>query len=48
VLVDEPAWPSANGHRVVFLVDAASAYERRLLEDWIARTRPAHVPEGEV
>jgi glycerol-3-phosphate O-acyltransferase len=45
---DEPGWPSSNGHRVVFLVDAASAYERRLLEDWIARTRPAHVPPGEV
>ena len=45
---DEPAWPAENGTRVVFLVDAASGFERRLLEDWIARARPAHVPPAEV
>jgi glycerol-3-phosphate O-acyltransferase len=45
---DDPAWPAVNGNRVVFLLDAASGFERRLLEDWIARARPAHVPPAEV
>jgi glycerol-3-phosphate O-acyltransferase len=36
----EPSWPSAQG-RVVFLLDAASALEERLLRDWIARAKPA-------
>ena len=38
---DEPGWPSSNGARVVFLLDASSRLERELLEDWIARNRPA-------
>ncbi len=41
------AWPRAattgDGHRVVFLLDFASRLERRLLVDWIERTRPAEV-----
>src|SRR5581483_5705767 len=37
---DEPRWPAEGGRRVVFLVDAASALERRLLERWIARAAP--------
>ena len=46
-LADEPRWPAADGRRVVFLVDASSGLERRLLEGWIARTRPASVtPAG--
>lgn len=36
-----PPWPSlAAGQRVVFLVEAASRIERRLIEDWIAVNRP--------
>ena len=37
---DEPEWPAADGRRIVFLVDAATRLERRLLDDWIARHRP--------
>ncbi|HLY38892.1 MAG TPA: glycerol-3-phosphate 1-O-acyltransferase [Candidatus Binatia bacterium] len=37
---DEPRWPAADGRRIVFLVDASSALERRVLERWIARARP--------
>jgi glycerol-3-phosphate O-acyltransferase len=36
----EPAWPALDGRRVVFLIDAASRLEQRLLDDWIARHRP--------
>jgi len=34
-----PAWPQTEG-RIVFLLDACSELERRMLRDWIARTRP--------
>jgi glycerol-3-phosphate O-acyltransferase len=40
-LADEPGWPSANGRRVILLLDATSGFERRILEGWIARHRPA-------
>ncbi|MFN2375799.1 MAG: hypothetical protein ABR538_04630, partial [Candidatus Binatia bacterium] len=43
----EPSWPSAGG-RVVFLLDACSALEKRMLEDWIRRNRPGDVPESSV
>ncbi|HUI26019.1 MAG TPA: glycerol-3-phosphate acyltransferase, partial [Candidatus Kryptonia bacterium] len=36
----EPGWPAADARPVVFLVDAASALERRLIDEWIARHRP--------
>jgi glycerol-3-phosphate O-acyltransferase len=39
-LEGEPRWPDADGRRVVFLLDAATAVERRLLEDWIRRHQP--------
>src|SRR5438067_10853786 len=39
----EAPWSRADGRRVVFLLDAASALERRILEEWIGRTRPATV-----
>ncbi|MBI5503903.1 MAG: glycerol-3-phosphate 1-O-acyltransferase [Deltaproteobacteria bacterium] len=43
----EPVWPAAvaerPGERVVFLVDAASALEKRHLEAWIHRRRPAEL-----
>jgi hypothetical protein len=35
-----PPYPAADG-RVVFLLDAASAFEERLLREWIERVRPA-------
>ncbi len=44
---NEPTWPAVDGRRVVFLLDAASALERRLLEEWIDRRRPDAVgPAG--
>jgi glycerol-3-phosphate O-acyltransferase len=39
----EPTWPDARGRRVVFLLDAATALEHRILEGWIRR----HQPEGQ-
>jgi glycerol-3-phosphate O-acyltransferase len=36
----ETDWPATGGRPVVFLIDAASALERRLIDDWIARRRP--------
>ncbi len=39
-LPEDPMWPATPGRRVVFLVDASSGLEARLIEDWIARTRP--------
>jgi glycerol-3-phosphate O-acyltransferase len=41
VFEEEPSWPGSAEHRVVFLLDAASKLERRLLGDWIARNRPS-------
>src|SRR5437870_3813814 len=38
---DRPAWPAGDGRRVVFLLDASSALERRVLVQWIERQRPA-------
>jgi glycerol-3-phosphate O-acyltransferase len=35
----EPSWPAADG-RIIFLLDAASSLEERLLRDWIARAKP--------
>ncbi len=43
----EAAWPAGAGH-VIFLLDASSALERRMLEDWIRGSRPASVPENAV
>jgi glycerol-3-phosphate O-acyltransferase len=45
-LEGEPGWPLASGRRVVFLLDASSALEARLLEAWIARHRPAELGPG--
>ncbi|MEO8605332.1 MAG: glycerol-3-phosphate 1-O-acyltransferase [bacterium] len=39
--VADTGWPSADGRRVVFLLDACSRIERRLLHDWIEQHRPA-------
>src|SRR5512134_450595 len=40
--VDEPGFPDAHGRRVIFLLDAASRLEEKLLKAWIAR----HAPPG--
>jgi glycerol-3-phosphate O-acyltransferase len=37
----EPAFPEAGGRRVIFLLDAASRLEERLLAGWIERRAPA-------
>jgi glycerol-3-phosphate O-acyltransferase len=43
---DGPEWPRVlPGERVVFLVDASSRLERRLLGRWINRTRPESFPK---
>jgi glycerol-3-phosphate O-acyltransferase len=42
-LRDEPDWPLLNGRRPVFLADVSSALERRLIEAWIERRRPAEL-----
>jgi glycerol-3-phosphate O-acyltransferase len=41
-LRDEPSWPTADDApgRILFLLDASSGFERRLLLAWIARNRP--------
>jgi glycerol-3-phosphate O-acyltransferase len=39
-LEGEPTWPECHGRRPVFLLDASSRLEHRLLEAWIARARP--------
>jgi len=43
-----PDWPGADGRRVVFLLDASSPLERRLLTEWIERNRPARPREDHV
>jgi len=44
---DEPSWPALEGRRAVFLIDAGSGLERRLLLDWIRRQRPPEVRDGD-
>ncbi len=39
-ITDEPGWPDAGDGPVVFLTDASSRFERRLLHDWVERHRP--------
>ena len=40
---DEPGFPEAGGRRVVFLLDAASRLEAKLLRGWTRRHTPAGV-----
>src|SRR5512143_1834673 len=42
----EASWPHAGGRRVVFLLDAATTLERRILDSWIRRHRPAGPDAG--
>jgi len=48
-LQNEPTWPqvtgSGTGCRVIFLADASSGVERRLVRDWAERNRPEAVGE---
>ena len=45
----DPAWPDVGpGERVVFLVDASSRLERRMLERWIEANRPEGFPAERV
>jgi glycerol-3-phosphate O-acyltransferase len=37
----EATWPDARGRRIAFLLDAATAVERRILEEWVRRHQPA-------
>ena len=39
--IAEPSWPRSDGGRIIFLLDAASRLEERVLRDWIDRERPA-------
>ena len=43
-------WPAANGAEIVFLLDAASPLEERILREWIETNRPEGTPlvEGDV
>ena len=43
---EEPAWPFVAGHRILFLLDASSRLERRLLEEWIEKNRPEGINPG--
>jgi len=45
-LQNEPTWPVVNGERVLFLIDASSAFEAKILEGWIARQRPEEGAAG--
>ncbi len=37
----DPGFPGSEGRRVIFLLDATSPLERRLLQAWIERNRPS-------
>ena len=43
-----PSWPDADGQPLLFLIDASSRFERRLLRDWVAATRPEGVAADDV
>jgi len=48
-LPDEPSWPTAGGDstRILYLLDASSRFERRLLLAWVARNRPDAVCDAD-
>ncbi|MEZ4356183.1 MAG: glycerol-3-phosphate 1-O-acyltransferase [Myxococcota bacterium] len=47
ITISMPEWPEVEpGRRIVFLVDAASRVERRLIERWIAQQAPHATGEG--
>jgi len=40
----DPSWPPQDGRRVIFLIDASSGLEDRLLRQWIVRHAPSDAP----
>ena len=40
--IEEPCWPTLGGEQILFLLDAASGLEERLLRAWVQR----NLPEG--
>ncbi|NND01547.1 MAG: glycerol-3-phosphate 1-O-acyltransferase [Acidimicrobiia bacterium] len=46
-LVDEPAWPVAEGP-IIFLLEESGDLERKVLLGWIARHQPASIHPGNV
>ncbi|MGI9592109.1 MAG: glycerol-3-phosphate 1-O-acyltransferase [Myxococcota bacterium] len=46
-LKDEPDWPAGDGERPIFLLDASSRLEKRILRAWIKRRRPEDVSRGD-
>jgi glycerol-3-phosphate O-acyltransferase len=46
-LKNEPGWPQSDGSRPIFLLDAASRLEERVLGAWIERQRPAGTGPGD-
>ncbi|MDJ0850657.1 MAG: glycerol-3-phosphate 1-O-acyltransferase [Myxococcota bacterium] len=47
-IADEPGWPARDSRPVVFLLDASSSLENRVLRRWIEETRPADVSAEDV
>ncbi len=43
-----PEWPKHGSSRVLFLLDAASGLDEKLLRDWIERRRPASLRPADV
>ncbi len=46
-LIDEPAWPIAEGP-IIFLLEESGDLERKVLQGWIARHQPAAMHPGNV
>jgi len=46
--VDEPCWPTVDAGQILFLLDAASSLEERVLRAWVERNRPEAVDPGDV
>jgi len=44
----EPVWPESGGQPIVFLLDASSGLERRILREWIEQHRPPDLAPGSV
>jgi len=46
--IDEPCWPIVDGGQILFLLDAASGLEERLLRAWVERSLPEGADPTEV
>ncbi len=47
-LPEGPGWPDPGAGRVLFLLDAASSFEEKILRSWIEAGRPPATPASEV